>query len=149
MCACQNWRIRKLEAYSHLDNSTNFTQSPWLHLPPAHQPKLQPQSATVSELSINRFHQGWIFKLMSIRKCSKSQGWKCGNSAHWGLLFGRFTNVHNLETANGRGQKLGSMWVNTSHVIFGAIEIRIISNGKFTVWKSSKSSDGMVSLPFD
>ena len=78
MCACQNWRIRKLEAYSHLDNSTDFTQSPWLHLPPAHQPKLQPQSTTVSELSINRFHQGWIFKLMSIRKCSKSQGWNAG-----------------------------------------------------------------------
>lgn len=54
-------RLSKLKD-SYLDNSTNFTQSPWLHLPPAHQPKLQPQSATVSELSINRFHQGWIFK---------------------------------------------------------------------------------------
>lgn len=91
ICACENWRIKS-------DNSTNFTQSPWLHLPPA-QPKVQPQSA-VSELSINRFHQGWIFKLMSLKKWSKSR-WKCGNSTHWGLLFGCFTNVHNLETAGG------------------------------------------------
>ncbi len=139
MCTCQNWRILKLQACSHLDNSinsTNFTQSPWLHLPPAHQPKLQPQSATGTELSINRFHKVEFSNWCPSKSAAKVKaGWKCGNSTQLnsGLFFGRFTNVHNLETANGQRQKLRSTWVDTCYVIFGAIEIRIIPNDKSTV----------------